>query len=298
MTTLVLPTVAWPTAIEVTDDVGQSIRLDRPADRIIALYGAFNEILAAIGLESRLVARTKADALPPSILAKPSIGTHMRPNVEAVLGLKPDLIIQGEGRRQAMAPVQQLQRHGLDVAVFNPTTFEELFSVIDRLGILTGEQRRAKELVNSLKGRLDAVETRLKKVAHRPRVFFEVRYPNLLGAGRKSVVNDIIEHAGGSNCITVDKKLVRLDIEALIAWKPDFYVVQTGPMNRNPGHVQKRPHFQAIEAVRQGRFLLVDEQVFSRPGPRSVDAVEQLARFLHPSVWPQNSAGLDSAPGR
>jgi iron complex transport system substrate-binding protein len=230
------------------------------------------------------VARTKADGMPPSILAKPSIGTHMRPNVEAVLALKPDLIIQGGGRTEAMMPVQQLMRQGLQVAVFNPVTFEQLFSVMDRLGVLTGERSKAQRLVESFKARLNAAKSRAARTGHRPKVFFEVRYPNLLGAGAKSIVNDVIEYAGGSNCITLDKKLVRLDMESLIACNPDLYVVQRGPMNRNPGPLSERPHFQLLDAVKTGRVLYVDEQVFSRPGPRSVDAVEQLARVLHRAV--------------
>jgi len=267
-------------AIEIVDDSGRMIVLERPATRIIALYGAYNEILAAMGLESRLVGRTRADRLPPSILARPSIGTHMRPNVELVLALKPDLIVQGAGRRQAMMPVNQLRRQNLNVAVFNPVTFSDLFSVVSRLGALTGEPGRAAELVASLRTRLEAVKERLEGVTRRPKVFFEVRYPNLLAAGRRSIVNDVIEHAGGSNCVKVDKKLIRLNMEALISANPDFYIIQRGPMNRNPGPPSERPHFPILESVRKGRVMTVDEQLFSRPGPRSVEAVEQLADFL------------------
>ena len=118
----------------------------------------------------------------------------------------------------------------------------------------------------------------------RPKVFFEVRYPNLLGAGAKSIVNDVIKYAGGTNCVTANKKLVRLDMESLLACNPDLYVIQRGPMNRNPTPLALRPHFQLLDAVKAGRVLHVDEQVFSRPGPRSVDAVEELARALHTAV--------------
>ena len=109
--------------VRITDDLGQRITLPCPAIRIISLYGAYNEILAAMGLEDRLVGRTKADSLPPSILSKPSIGTHMRPNIEMVLGLKPDLVIQSAGRREAVMMVRQLQSEGLNAAVFSSHGF-------------------------------------------------------------------------------------------------------------------------------------------------------------------------------
>jgi iron complex transport system substrate-binding protein len=113
-------------------------------------------------------------------------------------------------------------------------------------------------------------------------VFFEVRYPNLLGAGRGSIVNDIIRRAGGLNCLGDGKKMVRIGMESLIQKNPEAYVVQEGPMNRNPSPPADRPHFRVLDAVKQGKVLFVEEQVFSRPGPRSVEAVELLATFLHP----------------
>jgi iron complex transport system substrate-binding protein len=268
--------------VQIVDDLGHRVTLPHPAHRIIALYGAYNEILAAMGLEERLVGRTKADFLPSSILSKPSIGTHMRPNVEMIFGLKPDLIIQSAGRKEAMVVVRQLQKEGLQVAVFHPTGFKDLFSVIKRLGVLTGQSSTAEELIDSLRSRLTKVEDRLKGISHRPKVFFEVRYPNLLGAGRESIVNEIIHKAGGVNCIEREKKLVRIGMEALIKQDPDVYIIQRGPMNKNPSHPSRRSNFHVLEAVKTGRVMFVDEQVYSRPGPRSVKGVEELAAFLHP----------------
>ena len=113
-------------------------------------------------------------------------------------------------------------------------------------------------------------------------MFFEVRYPNLLAAGRGSIVNDIIRRAGGVNCIEHEKKLVRIGMEALIEQAPEVYIIQRGPMNKNPLHPSKRSNFHVLDPVRTGRIIFVDEQVYSRPGPRSVRAVEELAAFLHP----------------
>ncbi len=271
---------AW--GIEITDDSGKQVSLPSPAKRIIALYGAYNEILAAIGLEDRIVGRTKADKLPPSILSKPSVGTHLRPNIEIILGLGPDLAIQAMGRKEAMVVVQQIQQEGPPVAVFSPKNFTELFSVIERIGILTGASVGAEELVGRLEARLNRVEVKLQGISRRPSVFFEVRYHNLLGAGQASIVNDVIRRAGGINCVKKKKKLMRIDMEALIECNPKAYIIQRGPMNKNPSDPSSRPHFQVLDAVKKGKVLFVDEQTYSRPGPRAVDAVEELAQFLHP----------------
>ena len=281
---LVTSAVVSAAEVRVTDDLGQVIALKEPAQRIISLYGAYSEILFAIGAGDRLVARTSSDRFPPSILEKPSVGTHLRPNMELVLGLQPDLIIDAVGMKHGHEVIRQIQQKGLTVAVFQPRSFAELFSVIDRLGILTGEEPKAQALVNGQSSRLGQIDLRLAKSKDRPKVFFEVRYPNLLGAGQGSIVNDVILKAGGVNCLPNEKKLVRINIETLIDYDPDVYVVQKGPMNRNPGSPESRPNFQVLKAVQQGRVFFVDEYVFSRPGPRSVEAVEKLAAYLHPEI--------------
>lgn len=268
--------------IVIKDDLGETIRLERPAERIIALYGAFNEILAELGLEDRIVARTKADSLPPSILDKPSIGTHMRPNVELVLAYKPDLVLQMAGRKQASQAVTALKGLGVTTAFFKATCFEELFSIVERLGRLTGAEEKARSLVTDMKDRLLAVKNKVEGRAAHPAVFFEVRYPNLLAAGNQSIVTDIIRAAGGENCVRLEKKLVRIGEEELLRLNPEVYLIQKGPMNPSPMPMTERTHFQTIQAVRTGRVFVVDEQVFSRPGPRNIKAVETLAGLLYP----------------
>jgi len=240
-----------------------------------------------MGLTDRLVGRTKADTQPPEILAKPSIGTHMRPNVEMILGLKPDLIIQNAGRQENMPGLDQLRRQGAPVAVFHPTSFEDIFAVIQRLGVLTGCPDRAAALIEEMQGKLLAVAARLQNVTERPKVFYEVRYPNLLGAGAGSIVNEVIVRAGGVNVVTVPKKIARMNLEAVIAGDPDAYIVQQGPMNPNPSPPAARPHFGILRAVKTGRVLVVEERLFSRPSPGAADAVVQLAAFLHPGLFPE-----------
>ena len=270
--------------ISIIDDRGKKIELKTPARRVIALYGAFNEILAALGQESRILARTKADITPPSIQRLPAIGTHMRPNVELVLSLKPDLILQATGRRQAMEPVRALERTGLKVAVFNMNSIDGLYSAMERIGILLGCQDRARAVKKEMKTRIHSIQERLPSAGQlkRPRIFFEVRYPNLLGAGGGNIVNEIIALAGGENCFSnIHKKFVRPNIEAIIKCDPDYYIIQKGPMNKEPGDPTKRPNFILIRAIREGHWVVVPEKLFSRPTPRIVEAMERLYSILH-----------------
>ncbi len=275
------------------DDLGQRVELSAPAQRVIPLYSGLGEIISAMGLSERLVARTNVEDWPAEALARPSIGTHMRPNLELVLGLKPDLVLQLAGREAALQSVEALRVHGIPVAIFEINDFASLFAAMERIGILLGAEDAARQGIGRIQARLAAVDKAMEGV-QRPAVFFEVRYPNLLAAGAESMVSEIIRRAGGENVVTQGKKLVRLSEEVLLGLNPEVYLVQQGPMNPAPPPPSVRSHFRTLAAVRSGRVLMVDEAIYSRPGPRSVLAVEELAAFLHPEYFQKPSSNEDS----
>ena len=269
-------------SIEIVDDLGQKIVLAKPAGRIIPLYGAFAEMLFSIGAGNAVIARTQADVFPPELAPLPSVGTHMNPNVEMILGLKPDLVILSASRRQETPEIARLTDSGIPVAVFSPKTFDEIFTVIERLGSISGHAQQASAFSANLAGRLGAVRDKLAGIKTRPRVFFEIRAEPLTGAGHGSIVDEILKAAGAQNALDSDKAIVQYSLEALLIQEPDFYIVQQGPMNRGPAPPEKRAHFDRLKCVREGRVLAADEFIFSRPGPRCVDAVERLAAALYP----------------
>ncbi|WP_416246262.1 ABC transporter substrate-binding protein [Desulfocurvibacter africanus] len=283
---------AWAGPV-IVDDLGQRVELAAPARRVIPLYSGLGEIVSAMGLGERLVARTNVDNWPTEALARPSIGTHMRPNMELMLGLKPDLVLQLAGRDAALQSVEAVRNHGIPVAVFVIDDFASLFTAMERIGILLGAEDAARQETARIQARLAAVDKAVEGV-QRPSVFFEVRYPNLLAAGKDSMVSEIIRRAGGGNVVAQGKKLVRLSEEVLVGLNPEVYLVQQGPMNPAPPHPSGRSHFRTLAAVRSGRVLMVDEALYSRPGPRSVQAVEELATFLHPDRFPKPSSNKDS----
>lgn len=271
-----VPAPGLAAGLSITDDRGEVVRLPAPPQRLISLAGGLTEILAALGVADRLVGRIQGDRTVSHV---PTVGTHLQPNVEMILALKPDLVVQG-GVAKGLPALGRLAAEGVPVALFDPRDFAGLFATIRRLGVLTGREKAAEALVAEL-------EARLAKVAQevagkpRPRVFFEVRYPNLLGAGRGSLVHDIITRAGGENVLAHPQKLVPFSLEALLQLNPEVYLIQRGPMNKSPQDIYTRPNFQELKAVTQRRVLVVEEEMFSRPGPRAVAAVELLARYLH-----------------
>lgn len=270
---------AQAAAIEAKDDTGHVLKLERPAERIIPLYGAFAEMLLALGCGDRLAARTDADASLPGMESLPAVGTHMRPNAELVAAMRPDLVLQMSGRGEALLQTESLRQLGVPVLSFEINSFAQLFRVMETLGQLCGREAEARALVANWRSRLEALAA--GHAGKKPwRIFYEVRYPNLLAAGRGGIVSEIMTWAGGENVVGEGRKLVRLNEEALLLANPEIYLVQQGPMNPAPQPVNERPHFRELAAVREGRVLVVDEALFSRPGPRSIEAAELLANWL------------------
>jgi iron complex transport system substrate-binding protein len=267
----------------IVDDLGTTVALGAPPQRIVSLYGGLTEILSALGVANRVVACTQGD---DTIKGIPLVGTHLQPNVEMILALKPDLVVQG-GVAKGIPALKRLEAAQVPVAMFAPNDFAGLFNTITRLGTLTGQTEAAAALKRSMEARLAEVARRVAG-RPRPRVFFEVRELNLLAAGRGSLVNDIITRAGGENLVTSPQKLAFFSLEALIQANPEVYIIQKGPMNRSPDNIYTRPYFQELKAVKAHRVLVVSESLYSRPGPRSAEAVEELARFLHPEAWGQD----------
>jgi len=283
-TSLSLPHLA--AAACVTDDTGTKICLDRPPERLVSLYGAFTETLWEIGAGSRLVARTKNDTSVPQMAELPSVGTGLRPNVEYLLALRPDLVV-GRASRAGSEALEALRARGLTVAAFDPVDLTGLYHTMQRLGTLVERPGAAAALADRVRQGIEAVAAVTAAVPEtaRSRVVYEVRADPLTVAGTGGLVHQIIAAAGGANASDNPKKLFLLDVEALLRLDPDAYVVQEGPMNRTPSPPRERPHFETLRCVRDGRVLTVDEELFARPGPRVTEAAETLSRFLYPQLW-------------
>jgi iron complex transport system substrate-binding protein len=268
----------------VTDDTGTKVCLDAPPQRAVSLYGAFTETLAALGAAGTLVARTKNDDSVAQVARLPVVGTGLRPNVEYLLALRPDLIVS-RGGKAAQEALDALRARGLKVIAFDPTGLSDLYSTVDRLGTLWGRSADARRLVEALRADIAGVEKRSQGVRRRLRVVYEVRAEPLTVAGSGGLVDELIAAAGGENAVKNPKKLLSLDPEALLRLDPDAYVVQTGPMNPSPVPPGQRPGLNALRAVKQGRVLSVEEDLFARPGPHVAEAAEKLSRFLYPEAW-------------
>ncbi|MBO4369322.1 MAG: ABC transporter substrate-binding protein [Desulfovibrio sp.] len=248
------------------------------APRIIPLYSAFSEILDALDAKTTIVAKTEADTLP-GLETRPSVGTHMRPNIERIIALKPSLVLQLLGREEVSHLSRTLSKFGITVLEIPLSSFEDLWKATFLLGEVCHQKEKAEELVAQWKNQLESIAQ--KNHDKRIRVFYEIRERDLLAAGTNNIVNEIIQIAGGENVVTIPKKIVHLSDETVIGLDPDAYIIQKGPMNKNPKELKDRPNLTILRAARDNRVLYVDEKIFSHPGPHSIEACAILEQWLH-----------------
>ena len=250
--------------------------------RIVSGYTAFTDILRALNAEKSIVAATRSDAEKLNV---PSIGSHMRPDPEAIAAANPDLILISSQRPALLESLRQkLPTQNMQILAAHPSTIEKTLQLIEQLGNITGHEREAAELIGSARAALERTARSLKEQNKKPKsVFIEVRnHPALLSSGQDSIATDILRLAGGKNICNLSGSVVPFNIEAVVAANPNFYIQQVGAMNKTPLPVNEHAVIRRLNCIRDGRFRSIEEARLSRPGPHSAAMVEQLHNWLYP----------------
>jgi iron complex transport system substrate-binding protein len=271
-----------------TDGLGRAVVLAAPAERIVSLAPSNTEILFAVGAGPQVVGRDELSDFPAEVGQVSSIGsTFAALNVEAIVALEPDLVLAAD--ITAPEQVRALEELGLTVYVLpNPTDFEGLYQNLRTVGEITGREREAGDLVADLEGRVAEVQALVQGV-DRPRVFFEAdgtdpTAPWTTGIG--TFQSMLIDLAGGSNVAADLSGWGQFSLEQLVAADPQVIVFGSGPfVPTTVESLAARPGWGGIRAVAAGRVYPIDTNWVDRPGPRLVDALEAMARFLHPELF-------------
>jgi ABC-type Fe3+-hydroxamate transport system substrate-binding protein len=259
------------------DDFGDTSSAGAAPHRIVSLNPSTTELLFAIGAGDRLVGRTTYDQWPAAARSVPDLGPGLRPNVEAVLAVHPDLVVlyASDDNRDA---ARRLRAAGVPTAAFRVDRIADVERVTRALGILTGDTTAARVTVDSVRRTLDHVRAATASLPH-PTVFWPLYDQPLLATGSGSYLNELIEIAGGRNIYGFMKEpSPRITFEDLMRRDPD--VVLTSPESR--ARYRADPRWQALRAVRDGHLLVVDTTLVLRPGPRLGEAARSLALLLHP----------------
>ena len=275
--------------ITLTDGLGREVKLEGPAQRIVSLAPSITEFLFAVGAGSQTVGRDDASNFPEAALNVASIGTTYGDlNTEAIVALTPDLVIAA----QANTPEQVKSLEDLGITVYylkDPVTFAELYEQVEFFGQLTGHEEEASALAESLAARVDAVTAAVANVTEKPKVFYEIdgtdaSKPWTTGPG--TFIDTMINMAGGVNVGGVlSAPYAQISAEEIVSQNPDIIVLGDAAFGVTSESVAARAGWGEITAVKDGSIFPFDDSLASRPGPRLVDGLEQLAKLLHPELF-------------
>lgn len=271
----------------VRDDLGRDVRLPMKIERAVSLAPNVTEMVFAVGAGDRLVGDTTYCDYPEQAKTIKKVGDTLNPNMESIIALKPDVVLVSAAS-QLETFTKILEQNGLVVYVTNPTSIKDVMKNLKQLGELFGSQEQAHRLVAELERRVDDVE---QKLFHAPGtwnsdhvpipVFVQISKEPLFTIGKQSFLTQMLEYANAYSVTDdVDSAYPKLSKETALALNPEAIIISESPDNQGPSDV-----FHNSPAVKNGRIYKVNADLLSRPGPRLVDALEQIAKDMHPEKF-------------
>jgi len=274
--------------IEIIDQLGRIVKLERTPQKIISLAPTNTEILFALGLGDRVVGVTKYCDYPSEAKEKPNVGGFSTPNIEEIIALSPDLIMAAPRHEDEIIP--QLEARGLTVLGLAPKTLDLMFDAITLVGEVTREEEKSAELLTDLQNRIKAVTDKTNSLPEdkRPLVFYLTWHDPLKTSGLGTLAQEIIEKAGGRNIFSDVSGIQSVNLETLVARDPQVMIAGIGMgsgEDKTLQYLTTESRLKNTEAGKNDRIYGIDMDITGRGGPRLVDGLEQFARCIHPEIF-------------
>lgn len=263
--------------VTITDDTSRTVTIAAEPQRIVSLAPGNTEMLFAIGAGDRVVGVTTYDDYPAEVTKIAKVGDFAGPNLEAVAAAKPDLVVATTGVQADI--VTKLEALGATVIAVDPTSLDALYADINELGQATGETAGAAKVVEDMKTEVAKIEARVSG-AEPVTAFVEIGQNPLFTVGSGTLIDELVTVAGGKNIVT-QPGYVPFSVEELVKANPAVYMATKGSMS-DPTELKKRAGYSDIAAVRDSRVIILDDNYVSRPGPRVVLGLKQIAEGLYP----------------
>jgi iron complex transport system substrate-binding protein len=283
-----LLSLLWLTAIlagpcfasrALTDEMGRKVVVPDHPHRVICLMPIVTDTVFALGAGDDVVAISDYTKYPAAALKKPSVGDLIKPSIETILSLHPDLVI-GMQPKGPMEVTDQLERAGIPIFLVSPHGIAGIFQSIESVGMALNRTQQADALVHSLQQRVDAVRARTKDLPA-PRVFMPIWYDPITTIGKNAFITEVIEAAGGRS-VTDDltSEWPQISMEVVLERAPDALLLVRGGKTTIQV-LQDRPGWSSMTAIKARRAYYVDDRI-NLASPMAIDALEDLAKQFHP----------------
>ncbi|MHA1723780.1 MAG: ABC transporter substrate-binding protein [Promethearchaeota archaeon] len=284
MSTIQVSTKGFDEEGYFVDSVGRKVKVPEHPERIISLAPSITETLYAIQVQDRVVGVTDYCNYPKAVVSKTRVGGFSSPNLNVIISLEPDLVI---GEYYDAQMVETLENNGITMVILIAHSMDEIVNNIRFMGQLVDAESQANELADTMQYRIDKVVFTVMQLTEeeKKKCYFEV-WETPIVAGGESFINDMIEKAGGINIFgNINEEFPTVSHEAVINGNPDVIFITVMGRKSYTVNVKDREGYDVINAVINDQIYVCDDDVFTRAGPRSVQALELMAEYLYPELF-------------
>ena len=265
--------------IRVFDDLGREIVLHEPAKRIISLAPHNTENLFTAGAGRQIVGTVDHSDFPEQALAIPRIGDYRQINIEALIKLKPDLIVAWSSGNKRET-VERLISLNLPVFYSEPLSFEQVISNIERLALLTGQSRQVAHQIEQINQNYQALKREYRDRPH-VNIFYQVWDKPLITLNRAHSVSQAFKVCGGTNVFANAPVIApRVNIEGVVAKNPQLILLAGDNRLQSMGWARAWANWPSIEAVAHQQLKHVDPNLLNRPTSRFLKGMEQICELI------------------
>jgi iron complex transport system substrate-binding protein len=283
-----------PRNVESPPSLPEGVVLVRiPTQRIVSFAPGVTATLFNIGMGDNVVALTQFDDWPQEVLDKKESGeveileNLIEPEVERILSLDPDLLIT-----IPFEHVDSLTNVGIPVVVVDLDRVSQITDIIksiELIGKVSGAEESASELGQEIEQSFLEVQEKVLEIEPKPSVFWLVWHQPIMTSGQPSFLSKLIETAGGVNMFNdLDTPWPVVNSEEVIARNPDFIFINESMKYSGIASVEDLltlfPAWTNLETVKNEGIKFVPDY-YIQPGPRTGQAVEELAAILHPDLF-------------
>lgn len=270
--------------IVLTDMTGREVTLDAAAEKIVVLTAADCEILYALGAGDKLVGRGEYCDYPQEVFSVPAVQSGGDTNIEQIISLGPQVVVMST-MAQTNEHTDALDKAGIKVIVTEAPDIESTYAAIELLGKVVGKDEEAAKLIDSMKKTFADISSKVTEKGKKT-VYFEIsplEY-GLWTGGKGTFMDELGSLIGLVNIFSDIEGWAQISQEQVIERNPDYIVTSTMSFDNGPTPIEEimnRPGWQDITAIKNGAVLNVDSNEIIRPGPRLVNAIEDLYSFIY-----------------